>query len=295
MTSPQMPDFSGMLPGIGRAKLPLGFDKQYRELTPPTAESEDGRDLETQQLEAEEEWQEIRNMFSLLADHFGDDFQPLGAEYTSPIQTPFGPALQYRTYGIAGIWMSYHMGLIACHRAHPSMPPAAMIAAGIAARQTAHIANEIGRIAAGIAPECSSATQVSPLVGAGLIESAVALFIAAVQYQDPSQRTWTINRLNDISRLTGWETATAIATGCETSWVKTAEAGHGPPWQRTMKERQQREDIWATGRRVDRAGKDRDAEKGLVVARTDRVYYALGVLGLEHDFDKLEVEEDRPN
>lgn len=52
-----------------------------------------------------------------------------------------------------------------------------------------------------------------------------------------------------------------------------------------------KETIWSTGRRVDRAGHDRDHDGALVVARTDRVYYALGVLGLEKDFDSLEVDE----
>lgn len=295
---PQMPSFAGMLPTFGQPKLPMGFDKQYRETTPPSATSatsDDSLDLEAQRIEAEEEWQEIRSMFSVLVDHFGEDFEPLGPEYTTPIQTPFGPALQYRTYGIAGIWMGYYMGLIACHRAHPSMPPAAMMAAGIAAQQTGHMANELGRIAAGIAPEINDNTKhVSPLIGAGLIESGGPLFISAVQYQDPAQRLWTVTRLNNIARLTGWQTAAAISTGCETSWIKTGEARMGPPWTRRFVERAEREEpgkesIWSSGRRADRAGQDRDYAGGLVVARTDRAYYALGVLGLEKDFDKLEV------
>lgn len=287
---PQMPPFSGMVPTSGEVQLPMGFE----EYNVPSPQSSNGGeyDLESQRIEAEEEWQEIRNMFAVLADHFGEDFQPLGPEFSSPIQTPFGPAHQYRTYGIAGIWMNYYMGLIACHRAHPSMPPAAMMAAGIAARQTASMANELGRVAAGIAPDCSMTTHVSPGVGAGLIESATCLFISGVQYQDPNQRLWTINRLRDIARLTGWQTATAIATGCETSWVKAYEAGQGPPYTRITEERVQK-DIWANGRRVDRATQDRDDDNILVVSKTDRVYYALGLLGLEHDFENLDVDEEK--
>lgn len=285
---PQMPPFSGMVPTTGEVHLPMGFE-EYSVPSPESTSSAE-YDLESQRLEAEDEWQEIRNMFAVLADHFGEDFQPLGPEFSSPIQTPFGPAHQYRTYGIAGIWMNYYMGLIACHRAHPDMPPAAMMAAGFAARQTASMANELGRVAAGIAPDCSMTTQVSPGVGAGLIESATCLFISGVQYQDAGQRLWTINRLSDISRLTGWQTATAIATGCETSWVKAAEAGQGPPYTRVTEERMQK-DIWANGRRVDRATQDRDGNNQLVVSKTDRVFYALGVLGLEHDFENLDVED----
>jgi hypothetical protein len=177
---PQMPSFSGLVPGVGPPKLPMGFEQTARDQSPQSDDS-NGMDLDALRIEAEEEWQEIRNAFSILEDHFGEDFQALGAEFSPPIQTPFGTALQYRTYGIAGIWMNFYMALIACHRAHPSMPPAAMMAAGIAARQTVSFANELGRIAAGIAPDCSMTAQVSPGVGAALIESSTCLFVAGVQ------------------------------------------------------------------------------------------------------------------
>lgn len=176
---PPVPPFSGMMPGIRDAELPMGFEPS-RKLPPPSSQ-QDTRDVEAQRIEAEEEWQDIMYAFSILEDHFGEDFQALGPEYSRPFQTPFGPALQYRTYGIASIWMMYYMALIACHRAHPSMPPAAMMAAGVAAKQTAFFANQIGRIAAGIAPDCSIASQVSPGVGAALIESSTPLFICGVQ------------------------------------------------------------------------------------------------------------------
>jgi hypothetical protein len=179
---PQMPPFTGMVPGVGEAKLPMGFEPS-RDQSPQSSHSTQNEDvdLDILRVEAEEEWQEIRNAFSVLEDHFGDDFQALGPEFSAPIQTPFGPALQYRTYGIAGIWLNYYMALITCHRVHPSMPPAAMMAAGIAARNTETFANEIGRISAGIAPECGMTSEVGPGVGAALIESSTALFIAGVQ------------------------------------------------------------------------------------------------------------------
>jgi hypothetical protein len=181
--APPMPQFSGMIPNLNEPKPPMGFSPAYT-----TSEgSENGdKDLETQKLEAEDEWQEIRNAFSVREDHFGEDFQPLGEEFSTPISTPFGTALQYRTYGVAGIWLNYYMGLIVCHRAHPSMPPAAMAAAGLAARKTAYFANEIGRIAAGITGDLSLTTQVNPGVGAALIESSTCLFIAGVQVRLPS-------------------------------------------------------------------------------------------------------------
>jgi hypothetical protein len=138
-------------------------------------------DLQAWTHEAEEEWQEIRKAFSVLEHCFGKDFQALGPEFSAPIDTPFGPARQYRTYAIAGIWMNFYMGLIVCHRSHPSMPPAAIVATGIAAKQTSQFANELGRIVAGIAPEYSIATEVNPNVGAALIESSTCLFVSGVQ------------------------------------------------------------------------------------------------------------------
>lgn len=178
--APQPPPFSGMVPDTGEPKLPMGFQGSFESQTPLQPEN-NLLDLEAQRTEAEEEWHDIMNAFTILEDHFGEDFQPLGPEFSRPIESPFGTALQYRTYAIAGIWMNYYIALIVCHRAHPSMPPAAMMAVGMAARQTAFFANEVGRIAAGIGPYCSSASQVTPGVGAGLIETSFCLFIAGVQ------------------------------------------------------------------------------------------------------------------
>jgi hypothetical protein len=176
----QIPFFAGMIPGTeDKATLPRGFSPTREE--PPISTDFEDHNIEYQTAEADEEWHEIRSTFSVLVDSFGPDFQALGPECSQPIQTPFGPALQYRTYGIGGIWMSYYMGLILCYRAHPNMPPAAMMAAGVAARETAFFANEIGRIAAGISPNSSAMTQVHTGVGAGLIESCFSLFVAGVQ------------------------------------------------------------------------------------------------------------------
>jgi hypothetical protein len=196
-----MPLFAGMIPGTeGKATLPRGFSPAREE--PPISMDFENRSIEDQTVEAVEEWHEIRGAFSVLADCFGPDFQALGPECSQPIQTPFGPALQYRTYGIGGIWMSYYMGLILCHRAHPSMPPAAMMAAGVAARETAYFANEIGRIAAGIAPNSSVMAHVHTGVGAGLIESTFALFVAGIQVREPNSNPSAVILMHlTVSRL----------------------------------------------------------------------------------------------
>jgi hypothetical protein len=180
-TPTMMPGFSGMVPGVKEAQLPMGFSASRDASTSPESARSEELDLSSLTAAAEEEWLSIRNAFSVLEDHFGADFQALGPEFSTPIETPFGPALQYRTYGIAGIWMNYYMGLIACHRSHPSMPPASMVAAGIMKRQTEWYANELGRIAAGIAPDCAVRDGVNPGVGAALIESSTCLFVSAIQ------------------------------------------------------------------------------------------------------------------
>lgn len=182
-TPTMMPNFNGMVPGVKEPQLPMGFEAS-RDTSPQSIQSDD-TDLQTRTAEAEEEWQEIRAAFTVLEDHLGEDFQALGAEYTSPIETPFGTALQYRTYGIAGIWMNYYMGLICCHRSHPSMPPATMVAAGIMRKNTEYYANQLGRIAAGIAPDCHASAEVNTSVGGALIESSTCLFISAIQVLSP--------------------------------------------------------------------------------------------------------------
>ncbi|KAG4430754.1 hypothetical protein IFR05_013755 [Cadophora sp. M221] len=285
-TPPQMPNFSGMVPDVQEAKLPMGFEPSRD--SPSSTQSED-MDLQSQTYAANEEWQEIRDAFDLIESHFGEDFQALGPEFSTPIQSPFGPALRYRTYGIAGIWMNFYMGLITCYRSHPSMPPAAIMAAGITAPQTGRFANQVGRIAAGISEDLSMATEVNPRVGAALIESSTCMFVSAVQLQDASQRSWTICRLRDIARLTGWQTAIAVATGCETSWIKMGELGKGPVYVRTKEERVV-PDIWGSSRRIDRALEGKTSEeRRMVIEKSDRVQYALGVIGIEEDFEGLDL------
>lgn len=179
---PSMPPFAGMLPTTRKAILPRGFSPTDKGSPTPSSEDDDSNSrLDDQTAKAEEEWLEIRSAFTMLAERFGPDFEPLGPEYVQAIQSPFGPAIQYRTYSIAVIWVMYYMGIIICHRAHPSMPPAAMVAAGIAARQTAFFANEIGRISAGVGPDAATATSVNLGTGAGLTDSSFALFVAGVQ------------------------------------------------------------------------------------------------------------------
>lgn len=171
--------FPGMLPTSGKVTLPMGFSPP-RDPSPQTDPIEE-LDMDSSTQAALREWESIREAFEVVKSQFGPEFQPLGREYADHRDSPFGPTLQYRTFSVAGVWMNYYMGLIHLYRSHPSMPPAAMMAAGAQARQTAEFANTIGRIAAGLADDCANVTEISTLVGAAFIESCFCLFVAGIQ------------------------------------------------------------------------------------------------------------------
>lgn len=113
------------------------------------------------------------------------------------------------------------------------------------------------------------------------------------QYQDSAQRHWLIRRLHDISRLTGWGSARQIAGGCESSWVRAAHMGRGPPYTRSA-------DlmaggpltVWSLPRRIDDKIREMDEEGAVVLAKADRAHLALGLLGVEGDLDRLRLEDD---
>lgn len=174
------PMMAGLVPTSGFVTVPTGFSPP-RETSPQSDRSE-GVDFDESTAAAIREWESIRQAFEIFRANLGQDFAPLGPDLGPPQPSPFGPARTYRTFSIAGIWMNYYMGLIVLHRAHPSRPPIAMVAAGMAAQETGVWANEIGRIAAGLTTEdCSNLAGISTLVGAAFIESSFCLFVAAVQ------------------------------------------------------------------------------------------------------------------
>ncbi|KAI9839296.1 MAG: hypothetical protein M1819_003291 [Sarea resinae] len=286
-----IPPMYGMVPGIGPTKLPSAFEsdpasKRHKDNSPTL----DTVELGAANVEAVEEWNQIRAAFRIFEESLGPDFQPLSSEYMQPLSTPFGPALQYRTYSIACIHAIYLMGLIIAIRSHPDMPPAPSIAAGIAAPRTAALANDIGRIAAGIRPTPPS-QPLSPSLGAALQESSLPLFFAGVQYQDPSQRRWLISRLLDISRRTGWQSSTAIANGCESAWTAMAKAGRGPPWERSVLDPKS-EDERLAGRNPHETGvppKDNSDRRFVTVHTGARVHWAIGLLGTEEDFANMTI------
>ncbi|KAL2134768.1 hypothetical protein VTI74DRAFT_10842 [Chaetomium olivicolor] len=286
------PTFPGLMPSSGRITVPRGFTPPRE--TSPSSDSAEDADFDTSTTKAMREWEEIRQAFETFRARLGPDFEPLGEDFAPPEMTPFGPSLTYRTYSIAGMWMNYYMGLVVLHRAHPSMPPVAVIAAGMAAQQTGRWANEIARIAAGLHEDTTHVTAISTLVGAAFIESCFPLFVAGVQFQDLHQRHWTIRRLRDIGRLTGWQSAHQIADGCETAWNKAAEVGRGPPYYSPPELGPLFPDsVWNRPRKIDRQMRGLEGgEHGLVLAKSEQAHYALGLLSVERDLETLVLDGD---
>ena len=275
---PQMPVMYGMIPSPGPSKMPTAFKSDGH--PSPESSSSDDLELEAAAVEAEDEWNEIKRALQVFEECLGPSFHPLTSEYMPPTPTPFGSALYYKTYSMSCMWAVYNLGHIVLQRAHPSMPPLAMMAAGVAAKKTARFANEIGRIAAGLFPTDLN-TPINPTLGAALTECSMALFFAGVQYQDAAQRAWTVNSLQEIGRRTGWDSITTIASGCETAWEKAAQMGRGPPYlRRTTKPRY-------IERAPHQMGDGRiDTTDPGTTASGMRLHYAMGLL---EDFATLGV------
>ncbi|OIW31765.1 hypothetical protein CONLIGDRAFT_660025 [Coniochaeta ligniaria NRRL 30616] len=277
------PMMAGLVPTSAFVTVPTGFSPP-RETSPQSDRSED-IDLEESTAAAMREWQSIRQAYDIFRANLGPDFDSLGPDLGPPQPSPFGPARTYRTFSIAGIWMNYYMGLIVLHRAHPSRPPIAMVAAGMAAQETGVWANEIGRIAAGLTTEdCRNLAGISTL------------------YRDDAQRHWTVRRLHDIARLTGWQSARQIADGCESAWLKAAQLNKGPPYQRAPDvEALLPQSAWDNARRIDRRIRELNNDQGgslsgkreerFVLTKSEQSHYALGLLSVEHDLERLELRE----
>lgn len=286
---PTGPQFYGMAPPPRQdVKMPASYYLHSDNKTPTPEASPGGPvDLNAATQAALEEYGRIRAALHTFSNELGDSFSPLTADHQPELPTPFGLALFYRSYDIGVIWTIYHMAMIIAIRSHPHMHPAAHAAAAIAAEETRFFANEIGRIAAGIALTRED-QPLNPTLGSSLTESCMASFFAAVQYQDAEQRYQTVSRIRTIAQRTGWGSAELIANGCETAWVKAAEAGRGPPYVRIAR-KEQSDDPRLNGswERLDpnMAPDTEDlSDRRLVptVAKA-RINWAIGLLGTEDD------------
>jgi len=203
------------------------------------------------------------------------------------------------------------------------MPPAAMVSAGVSAHLTHNDAQTVGRICAGLYLTSSYSlqnTNLNPSLGSALMESSFSLFFAAIQFQDATQREWTISKLQDIARIAGWQTGAAIAAGCEVCWERMGEAGKGPKYVPKMDRGNKDERLSGRVRRGEASGErgvgwGAVKAEGLGRARADdvkeeepdplithdrrfinvnanvRVHWALGVLGVEDDMARLDLDK----
>ena len=117
------------------------------------------------------------------------------------------------------------------------------------------------------------------------------------QYQEDAERHWLIRRLHDIARLTGWQSARQIADGCESAWTKAAALGRGPAYERAPDlEADPGFSVWGNPRRIDRRiqevidDDDAAAAGKIVLAKEEKAHYALGLLSVEHDLERLDLE-----
>lgn len=100
--------------------------------------------------------------------------------------------------------------------------------------------------------------------------------------------------MHDIGRLTGWQSARQIADGCESAWTKAAAVGRGPPYVRAPElNTDPGVSIWGNPRRIDRLIQEIEDDNGkIVLAKGEQAHYALGLLSVEHDLERLELEQE---
>ncbi|MCJ1393117.1 hypothetical protein MMC18_005989 [Xylographa bjoerkii] len=284
--SPEPPMY-GMIPHVSPPQTPERFTQAPRDQIYIPHNKDDDIELEEATVEAGNEWCEIQSALDLFERSLGTDWRSLPDHLAPPFETAFGTALQYRTWSISCIWAMYFTGRIIAARAHPSMPPAAMMAAGVAARQTAHWANEIGRICCGLQfppPE----QPLNPALGAALMESTLSLFFAGVQYKEPTQRSTIISRLVTIAEMTGQRSSALIAAGIEKCWKMGGDAGRGPPYTPIIAQKENKSRDHRMSGKPAPKGEELDRQMAYVHAGT-RVHYAMGIMSMEEDFRDLRL------
>ena len=282
------PEFFGMMPLGTPTNMPDAFAQGRQDPIHRKNSPIDDSAFKTSTKEAEAEWHDIVHALEAFEDSLGTDYQPLSSEYMQPTDSPFGSTLYYRTYSMSCVWVLYYTGRIITARTHPFMPPAAMMAAGIASPKTAEWANTIGRICAGLQP-ASTKDPLNPSLGAALMESTMGLFFAGVQYRDAEQRRYTINSLRNIANLTGWQSSSLIAAGCEVCWSKMAEAGRGPPYQKTMETVIKDDRLSGTPPSRQSPPKDNNDRRFVFINPGTRVHWAMGIMSMEEDFQGMHL------
>jgi len=285
---PKMP-FYGMAPTVGTRSMPPSFSSAQPKS--PTNDSGSPIDLETATAKALEEWNHLRDLYLLFEQRLGPSFQALSAAEFQNFDTPFGSGILYSNYDIAVTWMMYYMGLITLYRGHPGMPPAATVAIGAAARDTAPFATLIGRIGAGVMNAMPSSSTNAAL-GAVFGGCILPFFIAGVQLQDARQRRWLVLRLREIEQHSGWASVGLCALGCETAWVQAAKMGRGPPYSHVcLDEKSDDIRVHGKGRQPNEARSELNDRGFVASSKNARLNFAAALLETEEDIGRLSLVE----
>lgn len=313
---PQRPMFYGMIPpAANEIHMSPSFEamnaqlsnceNQKNKTSPPSSDT----DLDQQTKSALAEHSSICEAFDYFESCLGADFRPLSSDDIQ-ITTPFGPAIRYKSSTIAAIWAFFLVGKIVLRRAHPYSPPAAMMSAGVNATFTKEDAQLVGRICGGLFAQHSyllQAGHVDRLLSAAVMEVTFPLLFAAVQFQDAIQRGWTIGKLSEIAQETGWQSSAAVAAACETTWEIMGLSGKGPPYERTLDQRNTDPRVngkywYLYGLSTNTTGsvsQDRDVnsrfishDRSLIDRQANtRVHWALGLLSVEEDLMRMALSE----
>lgn len=275
--------------------------KHSREQKNPPQKQPDG-DLAIETERACAEHKAIGDAFQAWRSAIGNEFDPLPDDSADP-DCPFDAALRYADPLVACMWSLYHLGRILLRRYHPHSPPAMMVSAVVNAPATQADAEIIGKINAGLLKnqvQLAKAGSINPTLVAALQEMTFPLMFAGVQYQNTQQRMWTIDNLLDFAHAGGWKSACAVASALETAWVAQYEMGKGPPYERTMGQRD-RSSAWKRERRPRAASRNLyespesehesrfvSHDRGLITTYGDaRTYWAMGVLSSTNDMQKM--------
>ena len=314
------PSFNGMMPPPPvPPKMSASFHVMNEQLQGRASETTDQDlpngasarpDLKAETEQALLEHAAIANAFDVFAQSLGPDFEPLVHDGSFPQTSPFGSPIRYQNPAIAAIWLHYYVGRVLLQRLHPYMPPAAMVSASVTAHLTREDAQTAGKVAAGLYAMTTGhpGDPLDPTYAGALIESTFPLLFAAIQYQDASQRGWTISKLHDIARMTGWQTSGAVAAACEIAWERMGLAGKGPPYTRSLDRNNKDARVNGASRRVDPGNSesysgstDTSTEQESQFMSHDRsligkhgptrVHWALGLLSVEEDIKKISIDK----
>lgn len=294
--------FYGMMPP---PKIPPSMLTEFhimdtelrRSTTPdlPKATKSEDVNVELQTQHALAEHTAIAEALDTWKSALDSDFEALPSKLNST-NAPFAPTLRYTDPMIACMWAFYHLGKILLRRYHPASPPAMMVSAAVNAPFTREDAQVIGRINAGLLEgqaELATAGSMNPTLVAALQEITFPLMFAGVQYQDPAERSWTIDNLLDVAKDSGWKSGFSVASALETAW--TAQGNY----ERTLTQRSPTDarrydpavsasgDVAITAEEQHKSRFD-SHDRRLIDRFSDlRAYWAVGVISTSNDIEQM--------